>query len=283
MMKRIVQYMILLTVSISGALYLQSCGDDDEKTAPMVLVVAERNTGKVFTVNNTTGAKTEVGEVMFNSAPLTNIRGMIYSSADEKVFASTTDNGGGKFYSIDTEGVATLLDGNVDGEWYGVADLLMTSDNKVLAILWFKSNSVVGEGPGLQTWGATGTPSNQHLFTDDNVCCGLGMVYGTSNNQLLIASYGLEIYTSDLNGNNELLTSLTPEGFDEGDVFDLYIQNMVKDSRGTIYAIVYDDVKENTYLAEVNITDETISMIGQINSGDNNRYHGLMFMPGDLL
>ena len=266
----------------SSAVVFNSCGKDDP--APVVIVVAERNTGKLFIVDKTTAAKTEVGTVDGPDAPLTNIRGMVYSKSAKAIYASRTDDGGGLIYKINPKTrAATLLNGNPDDHWYGVADLLITSDNKLRAILWFKPASPVNSGPGFMTLNADGSVSNQVVFSEDNICCGMGMVYGASSSEIYIASYELEIYKSNLTGTVELYKTLTPQGFETDLAENYVIQNMVKDSRGKIFATVYGYDDGNTYLAEVDLTNELLKYIGQLNVGNTNRYHGLMLLSKDLL
>lgn len=283
-MKKTLYLIILLGLFVSGPLFLQSCGDD-KGPEPVVLVVAERNTGKLFTVDSKSGAKTEIGPVTFNSNGLTNIRALIYSKENQTLYASSTDAGGGKVYTINPETlVSTIFDADANDHWYGVADLLMTSDNKLLGILWFKDAAAIGYGAGLQVWNTNGTMSSQKLFTDETICCGFGLIYGTTKSELIISSEDLEIYTSDLNGNVEFSATLTASGFESGSSpSGLYIQNMVKDTSGKIFAIVYNEDTGNTHLAEINLTNNTVKQIGQLNSGNSNRYHALVLLLKDLL
>ncbi len=282
-MNRVAIIVILLLV-ISLPLFIQSCGGDDGPK-PIALVIVERNSGKLFTVDPKSAVKTEIGQIIFNSAPLTNIRALIYSAENKILYASTTDSGGGKVYTINLETLgATLFDGDVSDHWYGVADLLMTADNRLLGILWFKSAAPPGFGAGLQVWNTNGTIASQKLFTDETICCGFGMIYGTTKSELIISSDVLEIYKSDLNGNVDYLTTLTPSGFDAGSsASNLYIQNMVKDSSGKIFSIVYNESSGNSFLAEINLTNNTVKGIGQLNVGNSNWYHALVLLSKDLL
>ena len=278
-MKKFIAYVVSVLMLIPVVLPLESCDDDDD-AAPIVMVVSERSSGKIFTVNKTTGALTEVGLITYNEAGLTNIRGMIYNGGNKTIYASITDNGGGKIYSINPETmVATVINTNPDNIWYGVADLLMTGDNKVLASLFYTS----GSGPGFAKFNLTGELSGDPIyFSNSDICCGMGIIYGSSTSQVLISSYNLEIYTSDLSGTTTLLTTLVPSGFGDVAADDLYIQNMVKDSSGKIYALVYDEPNNLTHLALVDLNNDKLTEIGQMNV-DDNRYHGLMLISQDLL
>jgi hypothetical protein len=265
-------------------LMVNSCKKDDP--VPIVIVVAERSTGKLFIVNSTNAARTEVAQVnLVTGEPLTNIRGMVYHGASKKIFASTTNDGGGNFYVINPKTMeAELINANPDDHWYGIADLLVTGENKILSTLWYKnSHTGVGSKPGFQKFNTDGSAADQDYFSNDNLCCGLGIVFGSNNSEVLIASYPLEIHKSTLDGETELLTTLTLSGFDVEDDEQYAIQNMVKNSKGKIYATVYCWEDELTYLAEVNLTTSTLRNIGALTIGDTNRYHGLMLISKDLL
>lgn len=276
---------VLLVLLIAPFVFMvNSCKKDDP--APIVMVVAERSTGKLFIVNSTNAARTEVAQVnLATGEPLTNIRGMVYHSASKKIFASTTTDGGGNFYVINPKTMqAELLNSNPDDHWYGIADLLVTADNKILSTLWYKnSHTSAGNKPGFQKFNTDGSVHEYNYFSDDNLCCGLGIVFGNNNSEVLIASYPLEIHKSNLDGETELLTTLTLSGFDVEDPDQYAIQHMVKNSKGKIYATVYCWEDGLTYFAEVNLTTSTLKNIGALTIGDTNRYHGLMLISKDLL
>ncbi|MBX2945390.1 MAG: hypothetical protein KF725_06120 [Cyclobacteriaceae bacterium] len=269
-----------LCLLASVTLFLDSCSKDKD-ASPIVLVVVERNSGKLFIVDATTGAKTEVATITSpTGGTLTNIRGMIYHSPTNKIFASTTTSGGGIIYEIDINSLsASIINLNADDHWYGVTDLVMTADNKILASLYFKSSSSVGYGPGLLTLNTNGTISNSVRFSNEDLLGGMGLTYGSNSNELLISNSGLEIYKSTLSGTTTLVDSLVPDGFDSEDPYDYSIQNMVKDSKGTIYSTVYGYEDGNTYLAKVDLSAKKLIKIGMLGEGSSNRYHGLMLIP----
>ncbi len=283
-MKKLFQLSLFAVIICCTVIGMQSCGDDDP--IPVVMVVSERSSGKIFTVDATTGVKTQVSQIK-NSAGdgISNIRGLIYSKAANKLFGSSTDDGGGTFYSIEPKTfIATVINSDVDDHVYGVADLVMTPENRIMGTLWFQDNSNVGYGPGLLIVNANGSGYDSILFSNNNICCGMGLVYGANNNELLISSYECEIYKSDLSGNVTLNVSLTPEGFDTTIPSDYAIQTMVKDSSGKIYSTVYSYDNGNTYLAKVDITNKKLIKIGQLNAdGTSERYHGLMLIAQNLL
>lgn len=266
---------LLLTAGILlclSPLFL-SCSDDD--ATPSVLVVAERNTGKLFTINKSTAARTEIGTVTENEVALTDLRGMIYHAPSKQLIASSTNDGDGALYSIDPETLeATVINADENDDWYGVADLLITPDNQILATMWFRHPNT---DAGLGFFNVDGTLEDTVIYDHQDVCCGFGVVYGADKSTILLASRNeetLDIYESDLTGDNTLKTSLTEVDFPEG-VY-LYIQNMVRDG-GKIYAIAYDSEFGDTYLATVNVQDGTITNVGQINDVEStSRFHALM-------
>ncbi len=283
-MKKLFQLSLIVLFFTVALIGIQSCKDDDP--IPTVMLVSERSTGKLFTVDIATAAKTEVGQIKnADGNGVSNIRGLIYSKAANKLFSSGTSDGGGSFYSIEPKTwVATVINANEDNHVFGVADLLMTAENRIIGTLWFQDDSNVGYGPGLLIVNANGTGYDSILFSDDNICCGMGMVYGSNNNELFIASDDIEIYKSDLQGNITFHTALTPDGFDTIDPDHYAIQNMVKNSTGKIYATVYSSNNGNTYLGQVDIANEKLIKIGQLNAdGTTERYHGLILLPQNLL
>lgn len=283
-MRKLIISVFMVAFLASSFLTLNSCRKDDP--APIVMVVAERSSGKLFIVNSTNAARTEVAQVnLVTGEPLTNIRGMVYHGVSKKIFASTTDDGGGNFYVINPKTMeAELINANPDNHWYGIADLLVTADNKILSTLWYKdSHTGDGSKPGFQKFNTDGSVADQDYFSNDNICCGLGTVFGNNNSEVLIASYLLEIHKSNLDGETELMTTLTLSGFNVEDPQQYAIQNMVKNSKGKIYATVYCWEDGLTYFAEVNLTTSTLKNIGALTIGDTNRYHGLMLISKDLL
>lgn len=274
-MKRILHYVLLIAI-LAPLVILLSCGGDDP--APKILVVAERTTGKLYSVNKSSAARTELGTVTFNDIPLQQLRGMVFNPNDKKLYASSTDDNGGALYTINPETLeATSLNTDPDDDWYGVADLLVSSDNQILATLWHKNPTEVG----LAKFNLTGVMGPRVVFSNQDICCGLGMVFGDTKSELIISSYQLEIYSSDLSGTVTLLTTLVPEGFGTTLADDLYIQNMVKDN-GKIYAIVYDETLGNTHLAEVDLDNDALIEIGQLNQGNTNRFHALMIVSKSI-
>lgn len=281
-MKKIILYAFTLSLLCTALIGIQSCNDDDP--APNILVVAERTTGKLFKLDPSTGARTEVGQIKDAGGDgLTNIRGMVYHSASKRIFISSTSDGGGSIYVADSKAkVASIFHEDVDDLVYGGADLLITTDNKVVATLWFTDDASVGYGSGFLLMPTSGAEADSVRFSED-LCCGMGICFGSSNNEILVASDDIEIFSSTLDGTVTLEASLTPVGFPTEAPDDYAILNMVKVG-SDILALVYDYEEGDTYLAKVNLVDEELTVIGQVNDAANTtRYHGLMLIPSDRL
>ncbi len=289
-------YRILLTlVLLSTSLIINSCKKDDPGIAD-ILIVADRKTGEIFQVNLSTGELTEVTQVMYNGTGLSEIRGMVYNPSNKTIYVSSTDNtidgltddGMGRLYSINPETqVATRINSNPNDHWYGLPDIKITSDNKLLASVWHKiAGPLANSAPGLIKFNLDGSVNNQYIFlfddaTEADICCGMGIVEGASATELIVGSYELEIYTSNLTGEVSLKGTLTLQGFDAASATDnYYIKNMVKHSN-TIYAVVYSDYDGITYLATVDLTNNKLIKVGAM--GDETvQYHGLSVIPGNL-
>lgn len=273
-------------------LFLSSCNDDESAPTSTVFVVAERSTGKLFILDKTSAIKTETGAAvtLAGGDALTNIRGMVFDPSTKKIFASTTTQGGGKLYAINPATMtATLINDNTENDWYGVADLKITSTKNIIASLYFHDGSTLGYGPGFITFDHTGTVLDEVHFSESSINTGMGIVDGSITDQFLVASWSLEIYTADTEGNTELLGSLTPVGFEIEGPEKFTIQNMVKDNKGVIFGIVYCFDNGNTYLAKVDLANEQLINIGQINDEESEdeeseeRYMGLMLLSKDWL
>ncbi len=245
------------------------------------LVCVNSLSGGIFSLDLTTGDTTRVGIIKENGLPLNNIRGLVFNYNDSSLYASAQEKGSGKLYTIDPATLfAFSINNNPFDNWYGIADLLITEKNQILANLWYKDPTESGLAL-FDTDGTITTLSDRILF-DTDICCGKGMVFGSSQSEILIANYELEIYSSTLNGTTNLITTLVPEGFDASATDLNYIKNMVKDSNGTIYCLVYDSSTATTWFAEIDISASKLTNIKLIGGDGKNLFHGLSWIPKHL-
>ncbi len=107
---------------------------------------------------------------------------MVYNANDKTLYASTTADGDGVLYTINPATLeATEFNTDPDDYWYGIADLLVTSDNQILGTLWYKNP----EAAGLVQFSLLGEFIPQALFSIQDICCGMGMVFGDNDAELV--------------------------------------------------------------------------------------------------
>jgi hypothetical protein len=268
----------ILSVSFTG------CKKDEKPAADIQkLCVVKRSSGELFTVNTTSGALTSVGNLMFDSSPLTGMRGMIYDNATGKCYLGATNDGGAGFYSLDLSNLtATLLNDNTDETRDAVADMIIAPDGNVLAVIWSNTlgNSALAEYN--KSTGAEGTHSIIWDGTDvDGLWSPGGIVYGATNSSLILGGDSC-VFSASLTGLVNGVTWLKPPAAITGS--DLYVMDLTKDKDGVVYSLLYDYDNSKQYLITLNTTTGVIQVISNIASGSNqDLYHCLAFIPESKL
>lgn len=284
-MKKLYLHGRMVFAMLAAVFLLVACGDDDS-SSPSIMVVVDRTTGTIYSIDADDASRVALGTVTLDGSGLAEIRGMVYSKADDMLFVSATVDGSGKLYSVDpTTLVATEINSNPDGNWDGIADLLMTDDGQIMGSIYFNSgNTDTGSGPGLGFFSTSGTLSSSVAFSDDDICCGMGMVYSDhSEDEIIIAGYEMVIYTSDLDGTVHPTKMILDDGDDELSSDYIYIRNLVM-YKGTLYALYYNSDEGNTYLGIADLDAGTLTSVGQVNdSGTSTRFHGLMAVNPKVL
>ena len=285
---KVYRLILALLLLCSGVIF-NSCKKDDP-SIPDILIVADRANGKIYQVNLSTGALTELAQVMLSSSGLGEIRGMVYNPSNQTLYATSTNDGSGKLYSINpTTAVANQINGDPSDYWYGLPDIKLTSDNKLLATVWHKAAGPTGDyGPGLIKFNLDGSVAQALLFntTDPagiDMCCGFGLTFGDSQTELLIASSENDfpdIYSSTLSGSVTYEATLTLQGFTVSDQY-MTIKNLVKFS-GKTYALVFGYDDELTYLAELDLVNNKLIQIAKLSATNSVQYNGLAVIAGNL-
>lgn len=281
---KIFTHYALMMAGFLSLIIMSSCGDDDSP-APTIMVAIESSTGILYAVDETDGSTTEIGTVMMDGSEVLNIRAMQYHTGTKMIYASSTDDGSGVLYSIEpTTLEATVINDNADDEWYGVAGMVINDDDQIMTDMWFKSSADVGYGAGLAIFETSGTMSSSVLFSLQEICCGMGMVYDDDDNVLIgSADNGFEIFRVGTSGTVNAVTSFTYSD-ETVDVGDLYIRSLTKDRKGNIYALVYNSDTGNTLLCSVDMDEATFTELGQVNStSDTNAFQGLMTVKENVL
>lgn len=246
------------------------------------LLVSNRNTGQFFVLDLSDGGLTPAFTFLEGELPLERVRGVVFNYNNGNLYVTTTKFGLSKsqLYKVDTNNMqATVINENSDSTWSGISDLVITEGNKILATIGFSG----GDTPALIEFDLDGTASDYTLVNGDDIpCCGLGMTYGTSMEEILIGtgfSDPLKIYKSDLQGKISDVHNLTLEGFENTNPASYFIRNLIKTKNGEIYALCFEDGDSNTHIAQVDLENNLLKHISQIGSGTQQRYNGLVQIP----
>ena len=272
-------YTLTVIMLIASMAYFTGCSKDDS-SPDQVLVLVKRSNGKLFSVNKSTGALTEIGLLTYEGDSLSGLRGLIYDPATGKAYAGATNDGGGYFYSIDLKsGVATLLNDNAESNWDGIASTLVCGDSIITNMY-----SRIVSGSALTRFSKTsGNYGIHRLLNDGNggeIWSPGGMCYGSNSSQLVIGGNN-EIYLSNLSGVvSDTIPLVKTTNIDDTDV---YVMTIAKES-STYYAIIFEYNQGNQYLVKINTATGVITEMGLLVNGSNsNFYHCLALVPADKL
>lgn len=271
-----------LTIAVFAAILLTGCKKDKDEGQSLVMV--KRSSGVLYVVDKTTGAMTQKMTIMYNSSPLTGLRGLVYDPETGKCFAGATNAGDGMFYSIDlSTGEATLLNDNADGDWDAIADMVITSTGTLYAMIY----SNVESGSAITTINrSTGALGTHYLFNDgtDDLYTSGGLCFGENQSTLLIGGDETCIYKCGPTGGQVSATYPIYHSASMNDIGDIYVMDLEKDTDGTIYAIVYDDEQEVQYFVKVNLQTGELTEIKELARDSNsNFYHCMTFIPDSKL
>ena len=260
-------------------------------TDKMELLVSNRDTGQFYVLDLSDGGLTPAFTFLQGEVPLNRVRGAVYNHSDGKMYVSTAKIGNYKsmlsVVDLDSKQATVINENNqiVNEEnvsiWKGISDLIVTSDNKLLATGGFG----YGQGtPSLFEFELDGSNSDPMPFMGDDIpCCGLGLTQGETSDELLVgtgASNPIKIYKSNTNSTISEVIELTMEGFSNEEHLDYFVRNMVKVCSGIIYALVYEDNGvHNTYIAELDLENKKLINIAKIGSGIEEIYYGMLNLP----
>lgn len=259
-----------------------SCSKDDSDSVEMSLVVVKRADGSLYKVDKTTGDLTQIGAITYEEAPLTGLRCLIWDSKTGKAYAGSTNDGGGRLFSINMKtGVATLLNGNDDEDWDAIAGMLVSGDS----LLTNMYSNILGNS-ALTKFSKTSGEYGVHRMIvagqdeEDDIWSPGGLIYGSNNSQLIIGGDS-EVYISDLNGVVSDTISLVPTtNIDDSDV---YVMTLAKDN-SAVYGLFWEYNDKDQYLVKFDFkTGEITELKFLVNGGNTALYHCLALIPeGEL-
>jgi len=275
----------VIAMLIAGLMFIQtSCKKDkdkeDQPSTEIKLVVVKRNTGDLYTVDTITGTLTQIGSLTINGEPLTGLRGLVYDSSTELCYAGATSQGGRGFYSINIKtGVATLLNDDANGDWDGIADLILLPDGNIMANLY--SNHVDIYNSALVSFDKfTGEDGTHYSISDgvDDIWSPGGLTYGSSATQVIIGGGDMNLYFGNVTGMVSDTLALIPSANIQDE--STYVMDLETDVYGTVFAMLYEYSDEAQHLVKLNISTGEITEMSVLSStGISNGYHCLAFVP----
>lgn len=273
-MKHLKLLLLALMIVFTG---FYSCSDDDDDPIVVTyeMLIYNRDSGKFFTLNTTSGQRIEIGSITYNGSPLYNIRGIAYNPDNETLYVSTTDDGNGVLYTVNTETLeATVLNDNADDDWYAIPGLKMSNGKLLGTVYWDYYNAPFSTGLVWLNLDGTIDDTKPLMYEGQEygICCGMALEYGSSNSQLLISYYD-DILISDLNGNVSQIVELTRQGFPPmRGGSDLKIKSLERNANGTLFGLTHNGI-----LAEIDVATGVMTYITLIE--DNNEWQALTFIP----
>ncbi|MCB9033016.1 MAG: hypothetical protein H6553_04190 [Chitinophagales bacterium] len=278
---------ILFLLAISSIIFILSCKKDDDTVVKNMVILDDD--GHVYDINTSTGALTLLDSITLGGSNLSGLRDIEYDEANNMLYACLDNSGAGKLLKVNTDTkVATVIESNSSNNRYGISELLIYN-NKVYGSTWGKDVAPVVRDPSLFEFNSNGTFSQQLVFANDDLCCGMGLEFKDAST-FYIGSEN-NIYIGNFSGILTDTLSLTLVGFSNsntgwgtGDYVG--IASIVKDGSGQYYCTVYnwDSPNEELYFAKVSFssTTATLTYIATLSSDDTHKYKGLNYLPESI-
>lgn len=263
-----------------------------------VLVVIERSTGKLYSVDFANETEIEEMTIMYNSAALTGLKAMVYDATSGNAYLGSSNNDNAHIYSLDiSTGLATLLNDNSDDVTDGpgrdgIADIKMDGD-KIIAGTYHSGTQVI------DWYNSDGSHNAEHLLTDP--CCGGAISFGGLTGEVYYGSDDGELYKVNLTTDAETAISLnasnlTPftDAYASFDITSTAVQNFAESSDGNTYAIIYQGgtginkvsgitPERHWFLVTIDLATGAIEYVSHLESSQSTQKHGLAAIPDNVL
>jgi len=293
---------ILFSVAMAAMLIIISCGSDDDAKMADMLVAVERSTGKVHSINLSTGEKTEILTI----TGVASIRSFEYDPVTKKALvgqsyigSETAQPYGSRVFSVDlSDGSSELIFNNLldgTGRFYGILDLHYDND-KMFVSGYNRSNSnhsyftintssgAIGEITDTET----DYPLGGAIYVDEKAEILYYTEWQTGNSGLRVVDMtdGTETKT-DWSTTNAAAFEAIDADFD---INEVAVQNFAVNSKGEVYASVAAQTGGNSsreegnpsefwFLAKVNLEDATLEYVATLANSRSAQIQAIGFVP----
>lgn len=261
-------------------LIIESSEDVSEE---VVMIIGKRSNGQFIVIDPNEGNIGDAFTISYDGGTLNNIRAFVYNAVNNKFYIGRTNAGNGWFMEADVNTKeATLLNDNADDDWDGLADMVVLPDGDLL-VGHYNTGPFFGQALGV--FDASNGVRKSVFELEGDPCCGMGMVYGESQDEVIIGTYDGDFYINELDGTLVNTLILNPIGdletiFPGGDWDCAVFQNMIKDEEGNIYAALYNWCGGETFIVKVDLENLEVSLLVDLGV---DQYFGLAFIPKSLL
>lgn len=265
---------LILFLAIIVAVFV-SCSDDDPSPKKDIMLISERFSGTVYTIDVTTGEMESLFTPMYNAEPLNALRGCVYHSGLKKLFVTQTSNEGGGLYSIDPKTLDVVqLNGN-DGQdgaaiWDAVVNWTVVEADSLIGYGDFN-----GDGNGLYKFGVDGGRA-PNITEINSLCCGLGMIFDVDKEEIITANNNdadnMEVIFDKVSFDGTVTpmdTVRTFNGFVEDLSASWLTMKALAEHKGDLYGLLYDSDFGITYFVKVDLTTYTITNISKLGTTAN--------------
>jgi hypothetical protein len=238
-MKTLVKFLAMLLFVTAFV----ACSDDDDNPPVIIndiMVVHNSNTGIFSAINLNDGSLTSLGSFSYNGEVLEGLRDIVYNPDNNTIYASSRSNSNnGAVFSIDpTTLEATMLNDNLDDDWYAIPGLELFNNQLIGTVYWDDyDNSQANEG--LIWLNQDGSFNNFEPLlwqgNDLDLYEGMGIEYTSNGTELLITRYD-EVIVSNLNGEVMEIIELDEVNFPDDEYLD-GIRTLETSEDGVIYGI----------------------------------------------
>jgi hypothetical protein len=245
-MKTLVKILAML-LFISAFIACNNDDDDNPIVINDIMVVYNSDTGMFSAINTNNGSLSSLGTITYNGEVLTGLRDIVYNDSNGMIYASSrSDYNNGAIFTVDpTTLEATIINANLDDDWYALPGLEIYNGKILATVYWddFNDDNNLDYYEGLVTLNLDGTIfSFMPLVHDgENISIneGMGIEYTNNNSELLITRWD-EIVVSDFNGNVMEIVELNQVNFPNDESLD-GIRTLETSEDGVIYGIDRDN------------------------------------------